>query len=128
MWACGEPAQALEALQPKLQAWIGRMGMAADALVGAAQPAGAGRWDIENKVGVEVTFGQDGASAAPLATEPSIVWLDLLLPQVNACFCTQSDELHPKISLVRRLLQRSFCWSLTCSRHRRVSASTLQCT
>ncbi len=69
------------------------MGSAADALVGAAQPAGAGRWDIENKLGVEVPFGQDGASMAPLTTEAPLVWLDLLLPQVNTCFCTQSQKL-----------------------------------
>lgn len=75
IWSC---KQGLEALQPRLQAWLGRMGSAADALLAAAQPAGAGSWDLENKVGLAVAFGQ-GADKAP------VVWLDLLLPQARPC-------------------------------------------
>ena len=70
--------QGLEALQPRLQAWLGRMGSAADALLAATQPAGAGSWDLENKVGLAVAFGL-GADRAP------VVWLDLLLPQARPC-------------------------------------------
>lgn len=74
----GSCKQGLEALQPRLQAWLGRMGSAADALLAAAQPAGAGSWDLENKVGLAVAFGL-GADKAPM------VWLDLLLPQARPC-------------------------------------------
>ena len=75
IWSC---KQGLEALQPRLQAWLGRMGSAADALLAAAQPAGAGSWDLENKVGLAVAFGQ-APDKAP------VVWLDLLFPQARPC-------------------------------------------
>ena len=61
------------------------MGSAADALLAAAQPAGAGSWDLENKVGLSVAFGQD-AGKAPM------VWLDLLLPQARPCTWSHVSE------------------------------------
>jgi len=73
------PAQGLVALQPKLQAWLGRMGGLADALVRAALPAGRGaRWGMEDRVGLQVAFGEEALEGAQLK-----LWLDSALPQVR---------------------------------------------
>ncbi|KAK9826371.1 hypothetical protein WJX81_003941, partial [Elliptochloris bilobata] len=87
--------QGLATLQPKLQAWLGRMGSAADALVVASTPAGAVRWDLEDKVGLQVAFGQ-GAGKQPL------VWLDLMLPQV-ADMAERSPDRQARVAAVECL-------------------------
>jgi hypothetical protein len=84
--AAPAPAQGLLALQPRLQAWLGRMGGLADALVRAALPAGRGaRWGMEDRVGLQVAFGEEALGGAQLR-----VWLDSALPQVR----TRAAAMH----------------------------------
>ncbi len=73
--------QGLRAIQPRIQAWLGRAAGAADALVvqaidSQAKPAVPGeraRWDSDNKLGIAVPFPEDHSL---------VLWLDKTLPQV----------------------------------------------
>jgi hypothetical protein len=71
--------QGLQALQPRIVAWLGRIGGATDLLAdaGDASPSAGGgtRWDPADRLGLDVAFEAD---AAPLR-----VYLDELLPQVT---------------------------------------------
>lgn len=73
--------QGLSALQPKIQAWLGRLGAAADALVVAPSSpdhtdrATSRRWDAHDKIGIKVPL--------PGLEEP-VVWLDTILPLVRS--------------------------------------------
>lgn len=85
--------QGLAALQPKMQAWLGRLGSWADAL--ALGPVAADlqgqaiskRWDAKDMIGLKVSFpGMERADP--------VLWLDNLLPMVG----------H-----LRRCLEKTFC-------------------
>ena len=78
------PLQGLAALQPKIQAWLGRLGSWADPL--ALGPVAADlqgqaiskRWDAEDMIGLKVSFpGMERADP--------VLWLDNLLPMVWLC-------------------------------------------
>ena len=79
-----DPLQGLAALQPKMQAWLGRLGSWADAL--ALGPVAADlqgqavskRWDAKDMIGLKVSF--PGMQRA----DP-VLWLDNLLPMVRLC-------------------------------------------
>lgn len=79
-----ESSQGLAALQPKMQAWLGRLGGWADAL--ALGPVAADlqsqaiskRWDAKDMIGLKVSFpGMERADP--------VLWLDNLLPMVRLC-------------------------------------------
>ena len=74
--------QGLAALQPKMQAWLGRLGSRADALalgpVASEQNGRAisKRWDAKDMIGLKVSFpGMERANP--------MLWLDSLLPLVG---------------------------------------------
>ena len=81
--------QGLAALQPKMQAWLGRLGSWADAL--ALGPVAADlqgqaiskRWDAKDMIGLKVSFrGMERADP--------VLWLDNLLPMVgHPCRCLE---------------------------------------
>ena len=76
-------AQGLAAVQPKMQAWLGRLGSWADAL--ALGPVAAEReqdiskrWDAKDMIGLKVSFpGMENSNP--------VIWLDSLLPLVSLC-------------------------------------------
>ena len=79
-------AQGLAAVQPKMQAWLGRLGSWADALalgpVAAEQEQDISkRWDAKDMIGLKVSFpGMENSNP--------VLWLDSLLPQVSLCTIT----------------------------------------
>ena len=92
--ALGFSLQGLRALQPRIQAWLGRMGGAAEvlaspsAVVQQAMAQGApdivARWDSEDKLGISVPFPGD---------QEATLWLDSMLPRVSTQSCLQSSRL-----------------------------------
>jgi hypothetical protein len=86
-------AQGLAALQPRVQALLGRLGSGVDALVAAApdQATGSGgRWDVRDRIGLRGdVFG---------AREP--LWLDALLPVVSVLLpgsCSSNARVHTAV-------------------------------
>eukprot|EP00891_Asterochloris_glomerata_P007060 jgi/Astpho2/7060/Aster-x0303 len=85
--------QGLCALQPRIQAWLGRMGGAAEVLV--SPPAGlqqavphaapdiVARWDPEDKLGISVPFPGD---------QEATLWLDCVLPRAAYLAEQHSDR------------------------------------
>ena len=84
----GCAVQGLRALQPRIQAWLGRMGGAAEVLAappavaqqatGQAAPDTVARWDSEDKLGISVPFPGD---------QEATLWLDSVLPRVSIQHC-----------------------------------------
>ena len=78
-----DSAQGLAAVQPKMQAWLGRLGSWADALalgpVAAEQEQDISkRWDAKDMIGLKVSFlGMENSNP--------VLWLDSLLPLVSPC-------------------------------------------
>jgi hypothetical protein len=85
------PLQKLEALQSRLQEWLGRQGAAALALAApapggaASSPAGAAQWDAARRLGIPARF-QD----LPQQLEPRL-FLDAVLPRAAALAETCPD-------------------------------------
>lgn len=103
--------QGLRALQPRIQAWLGRMGGAAEVLV--SPPAGVqqavpqaapdivARWDPEDKLGISVPFPGD---------QEATLWLDCVLPRVSICLGLQRSilltlEAQSGLAIIPRELQ-----------------------
>ena len=81
--ASANSAQGLAAVQPKMQAWLGRLGGWADALafgpVAVKQEQNISkRWDAKDMIGLKVSF-------PGMEKSDPVIWLDSLLPLVSRC-------------------------------------------
>ena len=86
-------------LQPRIEAWLGRIGALADALAlpgvsveggtvegGASSKQGMLRWDLENRMGLRMPFLEADFD----------VWLDSMLPEVRSLRVSSRAPPWPK--------------------------------